>query len=681
MSNQTEFKHWHLKTDEDNIAWLHIDKADTATNVLSAEVLEELNSLLNEIKSQPTKGLVIISDKKNGFIAGADITEFTTLADEDAATAMIQRGQAVMDKIESLPFPTISVIHGFCMGGGLELALACRYRIADDGANTKLSLPEIQLGIHPGFGGSVRLPPLIGAPNAMDLMLSGRPVNARTAKRMGIIDHAVPTRHLHRAARQMLLNQPTPHKAKFLQQITNHSLVRPLLAPMLRKQVSKKAREEHYPAPYALIDLWLKYGSSRRKMMENEARSVAHLVRGHTAQNLIRVYFLQNQLKSIGKAKDFKPSHVHVVGGGVMGGDIAAWCALQGMQVTIQDRSHETLARVIQRAAKLYQRKLKKPLLVRAALDRLTPDKDGLGVPQADVVIEAIFEDIDAKQSLYKEIEPQLKEGAILCTNTSSIPLETLSEALKNPERLVGLHFFNPVAQMQLIEIVKGNNTSAEIVEQAATFARQIKRLPLPVISSPGFLVNRILMPYLLEAVTIESEGVAASTIDEAALSFGMPMGPIQLADTVGLDICQSVAEILAKQLGAGEVPERLIEMVSAGNLGQKSGRGFYKYEKGKPVKKSSTAKPSADIVDRLVLRYLNEAVACQRENVVDNANLLDAGMVFGTGFAPFNGGPMHYIKQQGIEKITNKLESFETRYGARFKPDEGWKTLNLEDA
>ncbi len=668
------YRNWHWTRDEEEIVWLSIDKADASTNVLSADVLEELYEILNALRNDRPKGLVIRSAKPGSFIAGADINEFTQLGGRQDAAELIGRGQAVLDRLEALELPTVAMIKGFCLGGGMELALACRYRIADEDAKTKLGLPEVKLGIHPGFGGTVRLPPLIGAPAAMDLMLSGRMVSARAAKRLGMIDYALPERRLEDAARALINDEPAPHKATGWRAWTNSAPVRPLLARVFRKQVAKKARPDHYPAPYALIDLWLRHTGDARRMMREEAASVARLVTGETAQNLVRVFFLQEQMKSLGKKRDIDPRHVHVIGGGVMGGDIAAWCAMKGLNVTIQDRSHEAIARVIKRAHALYKKKLRKPLLVRAALDRLMPDIEGVGVARADVVIEAIFEDVEAKQGLYREVEPKMKKGALLATNTSSIPLEVLGSCLAQPNRLVGLHFFNPVAQMQLVEIVKTDATEAEVVKQASAFCRHIDRLPLPVRSAPGFLVNRVLMPYLLEAVTLVEEGVPAAVVDRQALAFGMPMGPIELADTVGLDICLSVARILGKELGL-PVPPRLESMVAEGKLGRKNGQGFYRYEKGKKSKPmvDKSYNPPEDLTDRMMMRFLNEAVACLREGIVANEDLLDGGVIFGTGFAPFRGGPMHYIEQQGRDKLLQKLEQLHERHGERFAPDPGW--------
>lgn len=675
-------KHWWAETDDDRITWLSLDKADSSTNVLSAEVVAELGTALEAVAEQRPRGLIIRSAKPQGFIAGADVSEFTTLTDNDQAMELLQRAHTLFDRLEALPFPTLCLIHGYCLGGGLELAVACRYRIAEDEPRTRLGFPEVRLGIHPGFGGTMRAVRLLGAFSAMDMMLTGRSLDARRAQKMGLVDHAVPARHLARAARRVILDRPPPHTPPLWQRLAGHRLVRPWAARLLRRQVAGRARRDHYPAPFALIELWERYGDDPATMLAEERRSVARLITGDTAQNLVRVFFLQERLKSLGRGdNEFSPQRVHVIGGGVMGGDIAAWCAMQGFHVTVQEQRLEALARLVQRGHDLFKKRLKQPRLVQAAMDRLMPDTRGLGLERADVVIEAIFENTEAKQALYRDIEPRLKADALLATNTSSIPLEELSQALQRPERLVGLHFFNPVAKMQLVEVVSAANTDHTAAARAAAFARRIDRLPLPVKSTPGFLVNRVLMPYLLEAVRLQEEGVPAQAVDKAAEEFGMPMGPLELADTVGLDICLSVADILAGH-GEVEIPQCLRHMVEAGTLGRKSGQGFYRYKNGKPQrgKLDKDYVPPTDLTQRLMFRLFNECMACLHEGVVADADLLDAGVIFGTGFAPFRGGPMYYVKQQGIDVQRRKLAILEQAYGQRFAASAGWQAAELSD-
>ena len=677
-----ETSHWKLVIGDDNIATLHFDVADSSTNVLSAQALDEFEQILKQLKDEPAKGLMIVSDKSSGFIAGADISEFTTIKNEDEALKLIQRGQRIFDQLEALTIPTVSLIDGFCVGGGLELVLACDYRIATDQPRTRIGLPEVKLGIHPGFGGSMRLNRLIGAMAAMSLMLIGRTVSARQARRLGIVDYAVAKRHLQTAGLNILQTKPAPKRAGKLKALVSHNLVRPLMAWQFRKQVAKVAAKQHYPAPYALIDVWQSHASDDRAMLDAEAKSAAQLIVTDTSKNLVRVFMLQERLKSLGKQASAVAKtdqhRLHVIGAGTMGGDIASWCALRDYTVTLQDREPQFIAPAITRASQLFKRKLKPARLATAAMDRVQPDLTGKGIEDANVIIEAIVENAQIKQTLFKDIEARCPADAILATNTSSIPLETLSQVLKQPERLVGIHFFNPVAKMQLVEVVSAQNTNADVVSRAAAFVRSIDRLPLPVKSSPGFLINRILMPYLLEAIELLSESVAAETIDKVATDFGMPMGPILLADTVGLDICLSVANILADQLNM-RVPPVLNETVEQGHLGKKSGQGFYQYKQGKPQKKSAKQLKSPDdekrseIEDRLILRLLNECIASLREGVVEDADLLDAGMIFATGFAPFTGGPMQYMETRGRDAVLQRLSELEDKFGERFKPDAGW--------
>jgi len=572
------------------------------------------------------------------------------------------------------------MVHGICLGGGTELSLACDYIVASDESVTRLGLPEIKLGIHPGYGGTLRSLQRCGPLPALDLMLTGRMLTARVAKKIGLIDEAVPLRQLRQAAIHFVLRAPKRKKPPLRQRVLNRGFFRPLLASLLRRQVGKKALPEHYPAPYALINLWKRYADQPKKMLQEEIRSVAQLAITPTARNLVRVFFLQETLKGLGKQIENQVRRVHVIGGGIMGGDIASWCAIQGYRVSVQDQSPERLAVTFERAQESFKKKFKRDRrAIRDANDRLNMDHRGYGVATADLVIEAIFEDAEVKRKLYQEIEPRMKADAILATNTSSIMLEDLSSALQNPGRLVGLHFFNPVALMPLVEVIQGVSTDKETTQKALAFTRDIGKLPLPTRSSPGFLVNRILMPYLLEAVIMISEGIAAEAIDKAATDFGMPMGPIELADTVGLDICRNVAAILANTLGLS-LPANLNLMVESGNLGKKSGRGFYTWVKGKAIKHTRSHYDNLqEIQDRLVFRLLNEALACWRENIVDGEDQVDAGVIFGTGFAPFRGGPIKHVSSEGQDRLLGKLNELEKHFGERFHADEAWLHLGNE--
>lgn len=677
MDSASTLTHFRLEYDVHNIAWLHLDMADSKVNLLSGAVLEELGSILDQLANNVPQGVIILSDKKAGFIFGADIKEFLELDDISQSQPFLDRGHEIMDRLEALPCPTVSMVKGMCLGGGMELSLACNYIVASDDSSTKLGLPEIKLGIHPGYGGTARSIQRCGPLPAMDIMLTGRAIPSRTAKKIGLIDECVPERQLRPAAISFVLNAPKRKRPPFVQRLLNNRLLRPLVAQQMRKQVSRKARQLHYPAPYSLINLWQRYADNPKRMLREEAVSVAKLATTETAHNLVRVFFLQEKLKNQGKQVVFKPSHVHVIGGGIMGGDIASWCAIQGYTVTVQDQDPSRLAQTFKRAQVSFRKKYKRDRrAIVAAGDRLTPDHKGHGVSHADIIIEAIFEDADVKRALYQDIEPRMKPDAILATNTSSIKLEDLSSSLKKPGRLVGLHFFNPVAKMPLVEIIRGNESDEDVVQKALAFGLSISKLPLPVKSSPGFLVNRILMPYLLEAVTMVGEGVPPEVIDKAATDFGMPMGPIELADTVGLDICKSVAEILSAALDM-PLPENLNAMAAANKLGKKSGEGFYKYTKGKAQKnKAARFADVQKVQDRLVMRLLNEATACLREEIVESDELIDAGVIFGTGFAPFRGGPIHYIHEAGKLKLAERMDELRQEYGDRFEPDAAWAGL-----
>ena len=667
--------HLHLSLDDERIAWLAVDRRDRGANTLSEALLAELDQRLAEAQAVNPAGLVIYSAKTAGFIAGADIDELSGLADEGSAFAKVRQGQAVMDRIEALALPTVALIHGFCLGGGTELALACRYRVARDDPGTRIGLPEVRLGIHPGFGGTLRLPRLVGPAAAMDMMLRGSTVGARAAARMGLVDHAQPQRHLARAARHLVRTDPGRHRASRLQRLPGQGPLRRATGAYLKHSARKRARPDHYPAPYALIDLWARREGDSEQQAAAEARSVARLLTGDTAQNLIRAFRLQERLKGLGRGTDFQPARVHVAGAGVMGGDIAAWCALNGLQVSLQDQSAARIAPAVGRARDLFEKRLRERRRVTAAMDRLTPDVRGDGAARADVVIEAIFEDGDAKRSLYGELEPRMRPDALLATNTSSIPLEELAEGLARPERLVGMHFFNPVAKMQLVEVVSGTATAHWARDRAAALTRTIERLPVTVTSAPGFLVNRLLMPYMLEAMLLVDEGAAATAVDRTAEDFGMRMGPVALADWVGLDICLSVAEILTERFG-GTVPEGLRRRVAQGKLGRKSGEGFYRYRKGRPRKGLRRPRASPGLQDRLILAMLNEAVRCLREGVVADGDLLDGALIFGAGFAPHLGGPMHYATARGPAALEGRLERLARTYGERFRPDAGWQQL-----
>jgi 3-hydroxyacyl-CoA dehydrogenase/enoyl-CoA hydratase/3-hydroxybutyryl-CoA epimerase len=671
---------WTFELDAERIAWLTCDTPGASTNVLSASVLEELASVLAEMSLAKPSGVVVRSGKRSGFVAGADIKEFLELRTPEEAYTLIRHGQQVLDQLENLNCPSVAAIHGFALGGGLELALAATYRIGADDPTLSLGLPEVQLGIHPGFGGTVRAVRLIGVRPALELMLKGKPFNGARALDAGLLDQLVPRSEIDAAAKRLLLQAPARRSAPFVEKLLNLRAMRPFIARQAAAGLSAKVAREHYPAPYAIVDLWLKYGAVGAESYEAEARSIAELMCTPTARNLVRVFLLQTRLKGLGgkPAAEFK--HLHVVGAGVMGGDIAAWAALRGMTVTLQDRSAELIAPALARAAELFGKRLKDPEAAAAASARLSADVAGSGAGSADAVIEAIVENADAKRALYAALEPKLGPASLLATNTSSIEIEALAGTLKDPGRLVGIHFFNPVPQMQLVEIVQGAGTNPESLRKALWFTRKLDKLPLPCKSAPGFVVNRILMPYINEALFALSEGIPAGVIDRAGTKFGMPVGPIELADVIGLDVALHVGSVLAKAFGRS-VPQILVKRAEERKFGRKNGEGFYVWRDGRAVREpASDGQIPADLEDRLILPMLNEAVAVLREGVVEDADLLDAGAIFATGFAPFRGGPLQYAKSRGISRIVDRLTELSARYGERFRPDIGWSRLNGGD-
>jgi len=669
-------QHWTSETDANGIAWLCIDKADGGANVLSGEVLTELNAIIEPFAAEPPAGVVIHSGKRNGFVMGADINEFTTIENPDQAYSLIRLGQQVLDRLEALPCPTVAVINGFALGGGLELAMACDYRLALASDKRILGLPEVQLGIHPGFGGTVRAVRIAGVRPAMQLMLTGKPINVEKGRRIGLVDKVTDEDNWRKAASELITAAPAKQRAPFMERVLNLPFLRPLIRSMLVKQVAGKARKEHYPAPYAIIDLWSRHGASTRTGYEAEARSIADLMCTSTSRNLVRVFFLQNKLKGQGAKSAPKISHVHVVGAGVMGGDIAAWCALRGHTVTLQDREQKYIDPALERAAKLFGKRIRNDDDRAAATSRLQADVGGDGAAKADLVIEAIFENLEAKQALYAELQSKMRPDAMLATNTSSIRLEDLRTNLAAPQRFIGLHFFNPVAQLPLVELIRCDDTEQDALDIGFGFVKGIGKLPLECMSSPGFVVNRILAPYMAEAMELAESGVPLDVIDRAAEAFGMPMGPVELVDSVGIDVALHVSKVLGAAMNR-PVPEKLAEMVEAGQLGRKSGQGFYRWEDGKAVKpRSDWSGATAEIEDRLILPMVNEAIACLHDGVVSDADLLDAGVIFGTGFAPFRGGPVNYARERGIERTVARLDEFTERYGQRFTPHEGFARL-----
>ena len=642
---------WRFEVDFESIGWLTIDTPKSPVNTLSRLSITELETILLRVEdliaSGEVVGLVIQSGKDSGFIAGADVTEFDSMSDPAVLPEALKRAHAVMDRIERMKAPVIAAIHGFCLGGGLELALACGYRIAVNDDKTRLGFPEVNLGIFPGFGGTGRSIRQAGPVPAMQAMLTGRMIRAGAARGMGLVDKLVRHRDmLHWEARKAVLQKRKSSPAPFIQRVMAWGPLRAQVVAKMRAETRKKARPEHYPAPYALIDLFEKHGDNWRAMVDGEAAGFVPLMASDAARNLRRVFFLSESLKKQGLRGKEKPmfARVHVIGAGVMGGDIAAWCALRGLGVTLQDLDMERITPALERAKSLFKKRLRGRTEVASAVARLEADPAGKGIARADVIIEAVVENLDIKKKLFTDLEAKAKPDAILATNTSSIELERIAAALKDPSRLIGLHFFNPVAQLPLVEVIRsGYNVDADAA-MGASFALAIGKSPVLVRSAPGFLVNRVLMPYMLGAVERVEKGESKELLDAAAVAFGMPMGPIELMDTVGLDVGQSVARELGQSLPDNS---RFASLVAQKKLGRKTGEGFYKWVDGKAQKGETPALADlAGLGRELVKPMVDMTEVVVGESVVASADLADIGVILGTGFAPFLGGPIQARKE-----------------------------------
>jgi 3-hydroxyacyl-CoA dehydrogenase/enoyl-CoA hydratase/3-hydroxybutyryl-CoA epimerase len=646
-----DLQDWRFTVDFEGIAWAVMDRKGESMNSLGRRPTEELGDIVKAVEDLSArgevKGLVLISAKERSFIAGADIREFESFNTEAKITEVVRQTLELIDRIDRLPVTVVAAIHGYCLGGGLELALACDWRIADREDATRLGFPEVKLGIFPGLNGTVRAIEAAGPMDAMTAMLTGRMLRPTAAKAMGLVDQLVPTRHnLRWAARKAVLQKRRSKGAPWWKRLMLKQPVRSLLANQMRAKTAEKVREEHYPAPFRLIDLFEKYGDDPVRMKVAETEMFTPLMASEASRNLRRVFKLSEMLKDEAPKDGFKPRKVHVIGAGTMGADIAAWCVAQGMQASLQDLDEAQIKKGLARAKSLFKRQLRTPLAIETAMTRLIADPSGKHIKHADVVIEAIVEKLDVKQSLFQKLEKETKPGAVLATNTSSLRLEDIAKPLADPGRLVGLHFFNPVAQLPLVEVVRGEATREEEVRKACAFVTAINKLPLIVKSVSGFLVNRVLAPYMMEAVRRYQMGEPREKIDQAALKFGMPMGPLELMDMVGLDIANHVGKELQLAPKGGNVLDTL---VGQGKLGKKTGEGFYVWEQGKPKRQEVTYDQGEleRLGRELVKPLLDEAERALDDQVVANADHVDAGVIFGTGFAPFRGGPLHYRRTQ----------------------------------
>jgi 3-hydroxyacyl-CoA dehydrogenase/enoyl-CoA hydratase/3-hydroxybutyryl-CoA epimerase len=679
----------HLAVRDDNIAVLTFDRPNSSANLLDARTLDELDEELAFVERQTQlKGVVLTSAKHSIFIAGLDLTALREDASMADVRALIERGQAVVNRLAALPIPTVAAIHGAAVGGGCELALACEYRIASPERVTKIGLPETNLGLLPGWGGSTRLPRLIGLPKALGIILAGKTLAAKLALKVGLVDELAPAESLIAAAVRKLGKGKTPRRTHHL---TNNALVAAVIARRVRHQLLQKTHG-HYPAVLAALDVVTRgIGRTVPESLALERDAILELAQSSACRNLLRVFFLQERAKKrtvpavVPAAGPKLIARTAVVGAGIMGAGIAQWVSARQFPVILRDINAEQVARGMSSIGKLYRDGVKRHAFTareaRDGLDRIQPSAVEVPLRQTDLVIEAAVEELGLKKKIFQRLDELTAEDTILATNTSALSVSELAAATRHPGRVVGLHFFNPVHRMQLVEVIAARQTTPETLQRALRFTQQVGKLPVVVKDSPGFLVNRILMPYLIEAGSLFEQGASVTDLDEAMLDFGMPMGPMRLLDEVGLDVALHVAGTLAAAFSERlHVPSSLSRMVADGLLGRKAGAGYYQHGKsGKAVPNPhirtyvlgdrAAAITRVELQERMVFLMVNEAARCLEEQVVTDPADVDFAMIMGTGFAPFRGGPLRYSDALGATKLVGAMECLVASGAAHFTP------------
>ena len=656
-----------------DVVTITFDQENSIANVFNEKMFSELDEQLSFIEEHQTeiKGVIFKSAKPGIFIAGADLKSFADDPSPERISYLIKLGQQIFNRIEDLCIPSVAAIHGACVGGGYELALACDHRVATLDSATKIGLPETMLGIIPAWGGSTRLPRMIGLPGAMGIILAGKIVVPKLALKLGMVDRVVYKENLDASAKAMLLNG----KKKYKSHLLNRFPLKYIAKSKAIKNVMKTTGGV-YPAPLKAIDVMIKgLGLSRDESLKLEEQAFTELLNSDVASNLVNIFFLQERSKKTKSDKEFKVNNTAVIGAGVMGAGIAQWISSRGINVLLKDIKPEFVAKGIASINKLYSAAVSKRVMTKAdasfKMNKVTPITTSLPMKSVDLVVEAAIERLDIKQDLFVELETLVRDDTILATNTSALSIVDIAEKMQHKERVVGIHYFNPVHKMKLVEVVRGECTSEETILKATQFVKKTGKLPVIVKDSPGFLVNRILMPYLIEAVHLANGGISVEHTDKLLRKFGMPMGPFRLIDEVGGDVCQHVADDLLNRLETKFPNSNLLRrMIEEGNLGKKTGQGFYKYSNGKskgvcdvPVNDNfNTDCENEEIVDRLILIMVNEAIRCLQEKVVESPKDVDFGMIMGTGWAPFRGGPISYCDNLGADEVVKKLNKLATK-------------------
>jgi 3-hydroxyacyl-CoA dehydrogenase/enoyl-CoA hydratase/3-hydroxybutyryl-CoA epimerase len=638
-----DLMHWLANIDEDGIAWLYLQTVGKSVNVLNNAVMTELECLLDRLENnKDLRGVALLSGKKGGFVYGADIHEFETLKTASEVANHMLYVHGLFNRIEALPVPSCVGVDGIAVGGGLEIALTFDRLFITSSSKTKLGFPEVNLGIMPGYGGSGRAYGRIGTKAVLDMMVSGRPIGSIDAIKTGLADELVDKPDdLEKSMREWIIGC-NGEKPIFTELETAADATAIAAA---KDKYLKRLRSDHTPAPAAIIEHVENFGHDKSAMSASEIDVFPNLMVSSASKNLRRVFYLTDAVRKSARGES-GIKRMHVVGAGVMGGDIAAIGAMAGLDVTLTDMNEAAIVGAIARAKKLFERRLKSDEKVALALARLRTDLDGNGATDADLIIEAVAEKLEVKQAVFKNLEAVSKASAILATNTSAIPLEDIATALNGPERLIGLHFFNPVPVLPLVEVIWSKYSDPEIVSRGMQFAGQIGKMPVRCKSAPGFLVNRALLPYIFKAIEAVAGGEKADHIDEALVDFGMPMGPIELADQIGLDVCLDVGIVL----GMPPATKALLdEKCRTGTIGRKSGSGFYEWDGNRAIRAHQSKDPRvmAAIAKNMLAPMIEECRQAVDENVVDTADSADAGMIFGIGFPGFRGGPLNWSKEQ----------------------------------